>query len=98
LQEIIEKHGAPEIFITDQGSQYTSGIHAQMLLKNGIRISMEVKGPAIGNIFIERFWRTVKYENIDLQSYKDGISRCKELKIYFKFFNTQRFYQSLDYA
>jgi putative transposase len=98
LQETIEKHGVPEIFNTDQGSQYTSEIHTQMLLKNGIRISMDGKERAIDNIFIERFWRTVKYENIYLQAYKDGISLRKGLKIYFKFYNTQRFHQLLDYA
>lgn len=98
LQETIEKHGAPEIFNTDQGSQYTSEIHTQILLKNNIQISMDGKGRAIDNIFIERLWRTVKYENIYLQAYKDGISLRKGLKIYFDFYNKERFHQSLDYG
>lgn len=97
LQETIAKYGVPEIFNTDQGSQYTSEIHTQTLLENGIKISMDGKGRAIDNIFIERLWRTVKYENIYLQAYKDGLSLRKGLKIYFEFYNTERFHQSLDY-
>jgi putative transposase len=60
LQEKIEKYDAPEIFNTDRGSQYTSEIHTKTLLDNGVKISMDGKGRAIDNIFIERLWRTVK--------------------------------------
>jgi putative transposase len=98
LQETIEKHGVPEIFNTDQGSQYTSEVHTNLLLKNKIKISMDGKGRAIDNIFIERLWRTVKYENVYLQAYSDGISLYKGLKVYFEFYNTQRFHQSLEYG
>jgi putative transposase len=97
LEETIENHGKPEIFNTDQGSQYTSDVHTRVLLSNGIQISMDGKGRAIDNIFIERLWRTVKYENVYLQAYTDGISLRKGLKNYFEFYNEERFHQALDY-
>ena len=68
LQETIDKHGPPEIFNTDQGSQYTSDCHVKILKNNNIKISMDDKGRAIDNIFIERLWRTVKHENVYLQA------------------------------
>lgn len=97
LQEAIEKHGKPEIFNTDQGSQYTSDAHTNLLLTNGIQISMDGKGRAIDNIFVERLWRTVKYEDVYLQAYTDGVSLYKGLKKYFEFYNNERFHQSLEY-
>ena len=97
LQETIDKYGTPEIFNTDQGSQYTSEVHTNILLNNGIKISMDGKGRAIDNIFIERLWRTVKYENVYLQGYTNGISLYKGLKEYFEFYNNERFHQSLEY-
>ena len=97
LQETIEKHGKPEIFNTDQGSQYTSDIHVKTLENNGIKISMDGKGRAIDNIFIERLWRSVKYENVYLQAYEDGATLRKGLKAYFEFYNDERFHQSLNY-
>jgi putative transposase len=97
LQETIEKHGKPEIFNTDQGSQYTSEVHINVLLSNEIEISMDGKGRAIDNIFVERLWRSVKYENVYLQSYPDGLSLRKGMKSYFEFYNNERFHQSLDY-
>ena len=97
LAETIEKHGKPEIFNTDQGSQYTSDIHIKTLKDNNIKISMDGKGRAIDNIFIERLWRSVKYENVYLQAYEDGISLHKGMKRYFEFYNNERFHQSLNY-
>lgn len=97
LQETIDKYGTPEIFNTDQGSQYTSDCHIKTLTDNNIKISMDGKGRAIDNIFIERLWRSVKYENVYLQSYKDGICLYKGLKDYFEFYNNERFHQSLNY-
>lgn len=97
LQETIVKHGKPEIFNTDQGSQYTSEIHIGVLIKNNIRISMDGKGRAIDNIFIERLWRTVKYENVYLQAYSSTLDLYKGLRNYFEFYNNERFHQSLDY-
>lgn len=98
LQEAIDKHGTPEIFNTDQGSQYTSEVHTKILLDNGIKISMDGKGRAIDNIFIERLWRTVKYENVYLQAYTNGITLYKGLKEYFGFYNKHRLHQSLAYG
>ena len=86
--------GVPEIFNTDLGSQYTSEVHTNVLLNNGIKISMDGKGRAIDNIFIERLWRTVKYENVYLQAYTDGISLYKGLKDYLEFYNSRRLHQS----
>lgn len=97
LSETIEKHGCPEIFNTDQGSQYTSETHTKVLKDNEIKISMDGKGRAIDNIFIERLWRSVKYEDVYLQSYSDGIALYQGLEKYFTFYNEQRFHQSLDY-
>jgi putative transposase len=97
LSETIEKYGCPEIFNTDQGSQYTSEIHTKVLKDNEIKISMDGKGRAIDNIFIERLWRSVKYEDVYLQSYSDGIALYQGLENYFTFYNEQRFHQSLDY-
>jgi putative transposase len=97
LQEAIDKHGKPEIFNTDQGSQYTSEVHTKLLLRNDIKISMDGKGRAIDNIFIERLWRSVKYENVYLQAYGSTRELYKGLKEYFRFYNDERFHQSLEY-
>lgn len=97
LSETIQKYGIPEIFNTDQGSQYTSETHTNVLNKNNIKISMDGKGRAIDNIFIERLWRTVKYENVYLQSYSDGVALYQGLEKYFTFYNQQRIHQSLNY-
>jgi len=97
LQNALDKHGKPSIFNTDQGSQYTSDIHIKILKDNEITISMDGKGRAIDNIFIERLWRSVKYENVYLQSYTDGVSLYKGLDEYFKFYNNERHHQSLSY-
>jgi putative transposase len=69
LNETFEKHSTPSIFNTDQGSQYTSEIHPKALKNNNVKISMDGKCRAIDNVFIERLWRTVIYENVFLQSY-----------------------------
>jgi putative transposase len=97
LQEAITKHGKPEIFNTDQGSQYTSETHTKLLIDNDIKISMDGKGRAIDNIFIERLWRSVKYENVYLQAYESTLDLYNGLKKYFEFYNNERFHQSLDY-
>lgn len=97
LKETIEIYGKPEIFNTDQGAQYTSNEHIKVLTDNEIQISMDGKGRAIDNIFVERLWRSVKYENIYLQSYRNGIELYKGLKKYFNFYNKERFHESLNY-
>lgn len=97
VQEAVEMYGAPEIFNSDQGVQYTSEIFTRMLKNNNIKISTDGKGRAIDNIFIERLWRTVKYENIYLNVYEDGLSLHKGLNDYFDFYNNERIHQSLNY-
>jgi len=97
LREALEKYPAPEIFNTDQGSQFTSEVFTQVLLSSQIRISMDGKGRALDNIFVERLWRTVKYENVYLMVYVDGWQLESGLSAYFTFYNERRFHQSLNY-
>lgn len=97
LDDALDKYGAPEIFNTDQGSQYTSEVHTQRLLEHGIQISMDGKGRATDNIAIERFWRSVKYENIHLSEYKSIRELKKGVAEYIEFYNNRRFHQSLKY-
>jgi putative transposase len=87
----------PEIFNTDQGAQYTSLVFTQLLLDKGIKISMDGRGRALDNIFVERLWRTVKYENIYMNDYLSVPELRFGLKQYFEFYNQQRLHQSLDY-
>jgi len=87
----------PEIFNTDQGCQFTSNPFTGLLEKNNILISMDGRGRAFDNIFIERLWRTVKYEEIYLHDYQDGIETYFALDKYFRFYNEERFHSSLDY-
>ncbi len=97
LKEAIKNHGVPEIFNTDQGSQFTSEVFINTLKDNSIKISMDGKGRALDNIFIERLWRSVKYENVYLNVYENGLSLWKGLEKYFQFYNHERLHQSLDY-
>lgn len=96
LEGAIAKHGSPEIINSDQGSQFTSDQYVKLLNDNNIKISMDSKGRAIDNIFIERLWRSVKYENIYLHAYQDGKQLYSGLETYFYFYNTQRPHQSLN--
>jgi putative transposase len=97
LKEAFDKYGRPEIFNTDQGSQLTSGEWIDTLKKSGVRISMDGKGRWIDNVFIERLWRSVKYENIYLHAYENGTQLRRGLTEYFDFYNTRRSHQALDY-
>lgn len=97
LRQALENYPAPEIFNTDQGSQFTSDEFTGTLLDANIRISMDGKGRALDNIFVERLWRTVKYENIYLKAYGDGWQLESGLQTYFEFYNHRRFHQSLNY-
>jgi len=97
LKEAIKNHGTPEIFNTDQGTQFTSEIFINTLIDNGIKISMDGRGRALDNIFIERLWRSVKYENVYLNVYENGLSLWEGLETYFQFYNHERVHQSLDY-
>ncbi|WP_310587714.1 IS3 family transposase [Fibrella rubiginis] len=97
LEESLSKWGKPEIFNTDQGSQFTSHDFLKPLIGNEIRISMDSKGRALDNIFIERFWRTIKHEHLYLTAYADGRSLHQGLGTYFQFYNQERKHQSLGY-
>ena len=97
VEEAINVHGKPGIINSDQGSQFTSHEYTEMLSEKGIQISMDSKGRAIDNIFIERLWKSVKYECIYLHAFEDGVQLYKGLDNYFTFYNTERLHQSLDY-
>jgi len=97
LNEALSKYGKPEIFNTDQGSQYTSYIHTQKLIDNGIIISMDGKGRATDNICIERFWRSAKVEKIYLNEYFKISTLKNDVKDYMEFYNYRRFHETLDY-
>ena len=96
LQEALQ-YGTPEIFNTDQGSQFTSNEFIAVLKKKNITISMDGRGRAIDNIFVERLWRSVKYENVYLKGYETIPQAEVGLKEYFNFYNTERHHQSLGY-
>jgi putative transposase len=95
LKEAIGEHGAPEMFNADQGSQFTSDVFIEVLNDNGITISMDGKGRATDNIFIERLWRSVKYEDVYLHAYESGIDLFKGLKCYSQFYNQVRRHSSI---
>lgn len=96
LESAIRRYGRPDIFNTDQGAQFTGKDFIGVLANNGIRISMDGKGRAMDNIFIERLWRSVKYEEIYLHDYQNVKELITALKTYFEFYNNERFHQSLD--
>ncbi len=97
LNEALSKYGKPEIFNTDQGSQYTSYIHTQTLKDNNIIISMDGKGRATDNICIERFWRSAKVEKIYLNEYFKISTLKNDVTDYMEFYNYRRFHQTLNY-
>jgi putative transposase len=90
------RNGKPKIFNTDQGSQFTSEVFTQHLIKANIAISMDGRGRALDNVFIERLWRSVKYEDIYLHNYRTVAELISGLNTYFHFYNYQRYHQSLD--
>ena len=96
LEEALKK-GRPEIFNTDQGSQFTGEAFTGLLKQNGIKISMDGKGSYNDNLFIERLWRTVKYEEVYLKAYQDGREARIGLSNYFRFYNTERPHQTHSY-
>lgn len=96
LEEAIEKFGCPDIFNSDQGSQFTSEAFTGKLKEHDIRISMDGRGRWVDNVFIERLWRSVKYEDVYLKAYDSIAVARKELKEYFDFYNRRRWHQSLD--
>ena len=96
LEEALSK-GKPEIFNTDQGSQFTSEAFTGLLEQHEVKISMDGKGRYADNIFVERLWRTVKYEEVYLKAYSNGREAKAGIGAYFHFYNTQRPHQALDY-
>ena len=96
LEEAIERYGAPEIFNTDQGSQFTSEEFTGLLKKHEIKISMDGKGRWLDNVFVERLWRSVKYEEVYLKAYDSVADARQSLEKYFTFYNQKRRHQSLD--
>jgi len=95
LNEAVDHYGAPEIFNTDQGSQFTSNAFTDVLKQHDIRISMDGKGRWIDNVFIERLWRSVKYEEVYLHAYESLTQARNGLEKYFEFYNTKRKHQTL---
>src|SRR5690606_17888169 len=91
------EQGQPEIFNTDQGTQFTSDVFTTCLQQNGIRITMDGRGRALDNIFVERLWRSVKYEDIYLKDYLTVPALVVGLDAYFHFYNQERLHQSLLY-
>ena len=96
LTEALDR-GRPEVFNTDQGSQFTSQEFTQVLQDRGVKISMDGKGRYADNIFVERLWRTVKYEEVYLKAYASAGEARRELGAYFRFYNDQRPHQALGY-
>jgi putative transposase len=97
LEEAMARFGAPEIFNTDQGSQFTSEEWIKVLDDAGVAVSMDGKGRWIDNVFIERLWRSVKYEEVYLHGYTNGTEARASLTKYFSFYNTRRSHQALEY-
>ena len=97
-QQVLEDaltQGTPEIFNTDQGAQFTSPRFTQILKEAEVQISMDGKGRALDNIWVERFWRSLKYEEVYLNEYEDGLHCFKHLEAYFRFYNHGRAHSSL---
>lgn len=97
LEEALQKYGKPEIFNSDQGSQFTSKDFTQILLQAEVKISMDGRGRCFDNIFIERLWRSLKYELIYIYEFDDGQHLNQEVKNWIKWYNHERFHQALDY-
>ena len=96
LEEALDRYGSPQIFNTDQGSQFTSDSFTQILKDANIRISMDGKGRWMDNVMIERLWRSLKYECIYLQAFETGSELRRGLKHWINFYNTKRPHSSLD--
>lgn len=96
LEEALARFGKPEIFNTDQGSQFTSTAFTDVLTAAGIRISMDGKGRWMDNVFIERLWRSLKYEDLYIKGYADGAELRAGLGQWFDFYNHQRPHMALD--
>ena len=96
LEEALSK-GRPEIFNTDQGSQFTGDDFLDVLRDHGVAISMDGRGRFSDNIFVERLWRSLKYEDVYLKAYQDVAEARGNIAAYFDFYNNQRLHQALGY-
>jgi len=96
LERAIRLYGTPDIFNSDQGSQFTSEAFTEVLTDHGIKISMDGKGRWMDNVFIERLWRSVKYEEVYLKEYGSVKDLRENLTLYFEYYNQERTHQSLD--
>jgi putative transposase len=97
LEEALRRFGQPEIFNTDQGSQFTAATFTDALHDRGIKISMDGKGRCIDNVFVERLWRSLKYEEVYLNDYDDPVEARIGIGRYFEFYNNRRQHQTLGY-
>ncbi len=95
LEEAIAVYGAPEIFNTDQGSQFTSEDFTDVLKDHKIKISMDGKGRWIDNVFVERLWRSLKYEEVYLKAYESVAEARQSIDTYMRYFNSERRHSSL---
>jgi putative transposase len=98
VQRALAAHGAPEIFNTDQGCQFTSAEFTAPLLALGVKLSMDGKGRCLDNVFVERLWRSVKYEEVYLKCYVSLVDAHAQLDTYFRFYNERRPHSSLGRA
>lgn len=96
LAEALEE-GRPEVFNTDQGTQFTAGAFTATLERAGVKVSMDGRGRCLDNVFVERLWRSVKYENVYIRGYESVSELDRGLAEYFEFYNRRRPHQSLDY-
>ena len=96
LEEAISRYGTPEIFNTDQGAQFTSESFTGVLKAAGVRISMDGKGRWVDNVFVERLWRSLKYEEVYLKAYETVVEARQGLANYFQFYNRERRHQGLN--
>jgi putative transposase len=97
LDEALSRFGQPEIFNTDQGSQFTAEAFTRVLLARGVKISMDGKGRCIDNVFVERLWRSLKYEEVYLNDYDDLVEARAGIGHYFDFYNNRRPHTALGY-
>jgi putative transposase len=97
LNEALLRFGQPGIFNTDQGAQFTAEAFVGVLLERGIKISMDGKGRCIDNVFVERLWRSLKYEEVYLNDYDDLVDARAGIRSYFEFYNTRRQHQALGH-
>jgi putative transposase len=98
LQEALDRFGAPKIFNSDQGAQFTADAFTSVLREHDVRISMDGKGRCLDNVFVERLWRSLKYEHVYLHVYDDLNEARASIGAYFEFYNHQRRHQALGYS